>query len=379
MSTPPERPKREPAPLPEQARPRPQRASGADRGDQPPRLLGSEHRTPVIIAVVAVVVLVLAGLSVPLARFLGDQATGPVPTATPSPRDTGAATPSPSPDGSVGPTAPPPSDSASASSPPAEPSPGSAAPPYERTDYDGTGAVDNVLYNLYEPSGGGACGDLEVHDARTPLAGQALTTELEQLITCNHRALAGPMKTVDVEVSRPELEVYDGETDSPCGMVRATDHPAYYCPANETIYFPDELDSSGAALTLARLGYVDLVAHEFGHHLQHRSGIYDDYTEWYYAADEQEQLGLTRRSELQAQCFSTLFVGYVADALSVTAADLEELDAMHRMMGDDHGAGRTPTHGSAAAQLHWMERGLGDGWSDYGQCNTWLAGEDEVR
>lgn len=371
--------------MPEQVRNLQSGPDGADSGaDEPPRLLRSEHRTPILVAVVALVVLVLAGLSVPLARVFGDQRGTPESATTPAASGTPSPTTSPSPSGSMGPPRPTPSASPSKTAsvlPTPQPSgsPETGSPPYERTVSDGDGAVDNVLYNVYRRRGTGACGGIDVHDARTPLSGEALTAELDTLITCSHDALADPLDEVDIDLSRPDLEVYDGQTDSPCGEVRATEHPAYYCPANETIYFPDQVDPNGSALTLARFGYLDLLAHEFGHHVQHRSGIYDDYTEWFYAADETEQLDLTRRSELQAQCFSSLFIGYLADDLGVNAEDLAQLEEMHTRMGDDHGTGRTPTHGSSAAQLDWMGRGLGTEWSDYGRCNTWVASADEVR
>ena len=372
--------------MPEQVRNLQSGPDGAHSGgDDPPRLLRSEHRTPAIVAAVALVVLVLAGLSVPLARVFGDQRTTPESGATPTTSGSPSSSPSsPTPSDSVGPPRSTPSGTPSDTpstlpTPKPSGSPETEAPPYERTTYDGDGAVDNVLYNVYGRRGAGACGGIDVHDARNPLSGDALAAELDTLITCSLEGLTEPMDAADIELSRPELKVYDGETGSPCGVVRASEHPAYYCPANETIYFPGEVDSSGSAFTLARLGYLDLLAHEFGHHLQHRSGIYDDYTEWYYAADETEQLDLTRRSELQAQCFSSLFVGYLADDLGVSAEDLAQLEEMHTRMGDDQGAGRPPTHGSSAAQLRWMARGLGTEWSDYGRCNTWVASADEVR
>lgn len=364
--------------MPEQVR-NLQRADGDGPGDdEPPKLLRSEHRTPVIIAVVALVVLVLAGISVPVSRLFTDDPAAPGPVLTPSATPSTTTRPSASPSTpSAGPTTP----SASATSPSTSPrsSASPATPPYERTTYDGEGALDNVLYNVYGRSGDGSCGGITVHDARNPLTGDALATELESLIDCSMTALKKPLSAVDITLSRPTLRVYHARTDSPCGPVVASENPAYYCPANETIYFPDQVPENGNALTVARLGYVDLLTHEFGHHLQQRAGIYDEYTEWYYAADQQEQLELTRRSELQAQCFSSVFVGHLSQELQVTTDDLSQLDTMHTMMGDDEVSGRPPTHGSAAAQLEWMRRGHGDGWSDYGRCNTWLATSDEVR
>lgn len=384
---PPERPERRPAPMPDRVR----LQSGGEHqpGDDPQRWWHSEHRTPIVIALVAVVVLVLAGVSVPVARFFGDQQASPEAAASPSPAPTEVpASPPPTGRDSPSPTpaspSPSPGSESSATPTAATPTAPTAAPrdepPYERDEYVGHGAEDNVIYNLYGQSGAGTCGGIEVHDARTPLSGEALAEELEALINCNHEALEEPLAEADVSLTKPSLEVYDRRAASPCGEIRSTDHPAYYCSTNETIYFPSKLERSGAAVTVARLGYVDMVAHEFGHHIQERSGIFDDYTRWYQSASGDEQFDLTRRSELQAQCFSSVFIGYVADDLGVDADDLVQLDEMHTRMGDDYGVGRgEPTHGSSAAQLAWMARGHGDGWSDYGRCNTWVAPEEEVR
>ena len=64
--------------------------------------------------------------------------------------------------------------------------------------------------------------------------------------------------------------------------VRPEGAPAYYCSITRTIYWPATGDDGSEAYTFARLGYVGLVAHEFGHHMQAASGMLSEYAQRSY-------------------------------------------------------------------------------------------------
>ena len=50
----------------------------------------------------------------------------------------------------------------------------------------------------------------------------------------------------------------------------------------------------------------------------------------------------------------------------------------HSYTGDeDPPSSRRPDHGSSAAQIRWLERGLDS--QDFGRCNTWVARKSAVR
>ena len=90
---------------------------------------------------------------------------------------------------------------------------------------------------------------------------------------CMVKAVAKPLAGAGFSVTAPEVKVYRKSIKSPCGRFDQNGAPAYYCSANQTIYWPATRDDSSEAYTYARLGYVGLAAHEFGHHLQAATGL----------------------------------------------------------------------------------------------------------
>jgi predicted metalloprotease len=98
---------------------------------------------------------------------------------------------------------------------------------------------------------------------------------------------------------------------SPCGgSSKANNVAAFYCSQNETLYMPFEglqVNDYGAHPGV----YLAVFAHEYGHHAQALSGLTDAFWDARYEAgtDSAAGLELSRRHELQAQCFSGTFLG----------------------------------------------------------------------
>ena len=87
---------------------------------------------------------------------------------------------------------------------------------------------------------------------------------------------------------------------------------------------------------------------------------------------------LSRRLELQAQCFEGVFLATTARSLRLSSNDRYQLRVWHTYTGDeDPPAGRKPDHGSSAAQIRWLNRGLDS--ADFGRCNTWTASKKSVK
>lgn len=64
----------------------------------------------------------------------------------------------------------------------------------------------------------------------------------------------------------------DGPVATGCGLADATTSAAFYCLIDETIYYSGDFrDSVDAAV--GDFGWVVVVAHEWGHHIQHQLGI----------------------------------------------------------------------------------------------------------
>ena len=95
--------------------------------------------------------------------------------------------------------------------------------------------------------------------------------------------------------------------------------PGLLLQRNQTIY-----SSAGSTADYGqtlRLGGYWIMFHEFGHHVQHRIGVLDAA----YTRDE-EQLQISRRVELQADCFMGM-TRISVRATQLSAPDRDEMSA----------------------------------------------------
>jgi uncharacterized protein len=220
---------------------------------------------------------------------------------------------------------------------------------------------------------------IKVRPAKPPLRNADLAPYLRSLVNCMVNTFDEPLAAEGFTLTAPKVRVYKSSIKSPCGRFDQKGAPAYYCSANRTIYWPATRDDGREAYTFARLGYVALTAHEFGHHLQATTGMVDEYGRRYAKAESRsERYLLSRRLELQAQCFEGVFLQTIARSLRLNAVDREELRMWHSYTGDeDPPSSRKPDHGSSSAQIRWLSRGLDS--QDFGRCNTWSAPKSKVR
>jgi uncharacterized protein len=220
---------------------------------------------------------------------------------------------------------------------------------------------------------------IKVRSPRPPLRNADLAPYTRSLLNCMVKVFDKPLAAKGFTLTGPKVQVYKSSIKSPCGRFGQKGAPAYYCAANRTIYWPATRDDSREAYTFARLGYIALTAHEFGHHLQLTTGMVNEYGRRYEATKSKgERYLLSRRLELQAQCFEGVFLQTVARSIRLNPVDREELRMWHSYTGDeDPPLNRKPDHGTSAAQVRWLDRGLDS--QDFGRCNTWSAPKSAVK
>jgi predicted metalloprotease len=163
--------------------------------------------------------------------------------------------------------------------------------------------------------------------------------------------------------------VVDDSPASTCGTPSSDVAVAFYCPRDETIFMPRGrvVESMGSN----QGGHIMVLAHEYGHHVQMMSGINRGLGVKMVgmAEDSPEYLELTRRMELQADCFSGMFISSVSGRGSISKALGNSAANAFRSSVTDN------THGTVKHQILWGTAGAKNNTS---ACNTWLAPASDI-
>ncbi|MFE0028084.1 neutral zinc metallopeptidase [Amycolatopsis sp. NPDC059021] len=199
-------------------------------------------------------------------------------------------------------------------------------------------------------------------------------------IACMDAMWSKTLSSSNLPFATPRLSVPASisESSTPCGSGgTSTGVTPFYCPTNNTIYMPMnriEIETWGNHPG----PYLSILAHEYGHHVQAMSGISEAYGDKRYdaGADSAAGLELSRRMELQAQCFSGMFLG----SASVSGGSVdknvynEAWNAQNR--GDDYSRNGKRDHGTAKHNIAWWQHGATTNRNQ--QCNTWNSASGDV-
>ncbi|MDO5498424.1 MAG: neutral zinc metallopeptidase [Propionibacteriaceae bacterium] len=210
----------------------------------------------------------------------------------------------------------------------------------------------------------------EVRIRRSALTGAALERYLNSLIDCLVEVHQEPFREAGLILIRPQLSPATEVADSGCATVQEEpdDWAGLYCSANTTIYYRTDWAPPDP------LHYVEVITHEFSHHLQHESDLLSRVNRAQRAAIKEpngaaRSQELSRRLELQADCLAATMVG-PQGPLAVREGELQEFVAARAAVPPEWAA----THGTGRAQSRWFLAGAqATGPARLAACDTFTA------
>lgn len=186
-------------------------------------------------------------------------------------------------------------------------------------------------------------------------------------LTCLNKAWAPVVRKAGFTFWAPRLEVFTGPARPGCSVSDS----AAYCNTG-VISMSADYDLKNYRnddKVWARTTMAHLIAHEYGHHIQRLVGI--------AAASDARAANMTtdaaltesRRIELQASCFSGVYLGADRRYFPVSGNWMTQWSWTIRNRGDEWNP--TRSHGKAVNHSHWTRRGFDAAAPS--ACNTFTA------
>ncbi|RKT52707.1 neutral zinc metallopeptidase [Saccharothrix australiensis] len=193
-------------------------------------------------------------------------------------------------------------------------------------------------------------------------------------VACLDEAWRSALGQGNLPFEPPVLDASPDLEDGPCGVAPGqSEAVAYYCGRNRTIYMPTaRLRGNGGG---DRPGtHLATLAHEYGHHVQALTGLLRAADGKIADAGENTPAGLemSRRLELQANCFAGMFLTATSGSIGAELAQ--------EAAGDFQYAVEEPAdknaHGSPGNQAEWASYGFTSGVTT--SCNSFAASAEAV-
>jgi uncharacterized protein len=207
------------------------------------------------------------------------------------------------------------------------------------------------------------------------------TDEMGRFVSVVLRETSGTWTAVFRQLGReyaePRIVLFEGATPTACGTGQSAMGP-FYCPLDERIYldlvFFRQLHERFKAPGDFAQAYV--IAHEVGHHVQHRLGILKQMEGYRQRLPQQQLNQMQVRLELQADCFAGVWAHHAGKRDLLEPGDVDEALRAAAAIGDDTIQRRTQgrvvpdsfTHGTAEQRMRWFATGMQSGRIE--ACNT---------
>lgn len=200
------------------------------------------------------------------------------------------------------------------------------------------------------------------------MSAQQIQSYARGIAECMTYSMADLWADQGLSLTVPNVYVFSGSVQTGCGTET---HYAFYCSPDQSIYLRDDIGSERSLGKWAG-GLYMIMAHEYAHHMQFRSGIMEGrYRLMEQTNSQSAQDAITRRNELQAQCFAGVWLSGMEHLMGNGLVYQNYLQHMS-YTGDPQRNGRY-THGSTEAQTFWFRSGYEWEINSYGRCNTYIA------
>jgi uncharacterized protein len=205
-----------------------------------------------------------------------------------------------------------------------------------------------------------------------------LESHFEGLMECLVRVWQPPITNAGFIIVRPTVTIYGQELTTKCGTSGIN---AFYCTADQQVYYSRLLPEALPSVRRNKWTADIVMAHEFGHALQGRTGILVSANALgQESGAKSTELLFMRRLETQADCFSGMFLRAVSQSIGAQQQDLDGILEIYRAIGDDTLSG-DPTivgnHGLGRSREYWGTTGLKN--SEVEKCNTFVVSSRLVR
>ncbi|MCW4353237.1 neutral zinc metallopeptidase [Hoyosella sp. YIM 151337] len=254
-----------------------------------------------------------------------------------------------------------------------------------------TGGDPSQVPGLTEPGAPGA-GTAGAPDVSHCVSGAAANEDVNCRIVATAHSLdqiwSVALPHTGLQYEPPGVTLFTASVGTACGNATSAVGP-FYCPADQTTYFDTsffDVLSRQFGASSGPLAQQYVVAHEFGHHIQHLMGDLDR-----SRTDPRGPGSGAVRTELQADCYAGLWAHHADKTpmpgetapylLPLTAQDIADALSAAEAVGDDriqHAATgqvnpESWTHGSAEQRQRWFTRGYETG--SIAACDTFSAPE----
>jgi predicted metalloprotease len=251
-------------------------------------------------------------------------------------------------------------------------------PTVKPTQKAGPTDSDLVVKNRLYKAGTMASVKCKESSARQSTAAGA-RANYKNLLGCLNKAWAPVVARAGGKLRSPQVVTFSGTVSSPCGSHSDTG-PPFFCGSNDTIYMNLSEDMGNYnryresyQKIWARMWMLHQFAHEYGHHVQSTMGILSAYARIRYERPTYaKELEDSRRLELQASCFSDIFISANRKTYPVTGQALYQ---WRWLIG--HVTDLQNDHGDPNNHQYWATRG----WNSRNPsvCNTWVAPAAKVK